>query len=225
MKTNAIMKVRFGDNLLTIGHKDKMGNLNELVSIGNQYRAREGFNPVRMDKILELKSIKEYIIMLENKEKSKYPKLGDLEVSDIKEVRNVLKTKRGKQGGTWAQLNLMIRVAIEINPVFADEVITTFINGKILEYRDVVGDDFKMLNKAVNIFEPNTKQRIILAKGLNYIVFGKHNSGLRDNANSKQLSELKGLQEKLSFVVDMGYIRTFDELINEMRRIYHKNQN
>ena len=67
MKTNVIMKVRFGDKNLTIGHKDKMGSLNELIEIGNGYRVSSGKEIVRMDKILELKGIKEYILMLENK--------------------------------------------------------------------------------------------------------------------------------------------------------------
>ena len=44
MKTNQIMKVNFGDHVLTIGHKDQMGNLNELVTIANEYRKRKGLS-------------------------------------------------------------------------------------------------------------------------------------------------------------------------------------
>jgi len=225
MKTNVIMIVRFGNKSLTIGHKDKMGSLNELIEIGNEYRMRFGKEIVRMDKILELKGIKEYILMLENKVNSNSPKLGDLKITELKGVKSVLKTKRGKYGGTWAHLNILVRVAIEINPEFADDVITTFIKGKLLEYRDITGDDFKILASSVSIFEPNTLQRIQMAKGLNWIVYNTHYRDIRNTSSGEQLMELTDVQKNLAFSVDMGYIKTFDELVVEMRKMYHKKWN
>jgi hypothetical protein len=222
METNAIMRVRFGDRKLTIGHKDKMGSLNELISIGNDYRVENGKEPMRMDKILELKGISEYIIMLENKENLNSPKSGDLEVSDIKGVRHVLKTKRGKYGGTWSHLNIMVRIAIEMNPEFADDVITTFVKGKLLEYRDIAGDDFKILSAAIRIFDPTTSNRISMARGLNYIVFNTHYRDIRNTGTTEQLKEMVDIQQKLAFAIDMNYIKTFDELVIEMRKMWHK---
>lgn len=222
METNAIMKVRFGDRTLTIGHKDKMGSLNELVSIGNDYRLENGKEPMRMDKILELKGISEYIVMLENKENFNSPESGDLEIANIKAVKNVLKTKRGKYGGTWSHLNIMVRVAIEMNPEFADDVITTFVKGKLLEYRDIAGDDFKILSSAIKIFEPTTSDRMRMARGLNYIVFNTHYRDIRNTGTTEQLKEMVDIQQKLAFAIDMSYIRTFDELVIEMRKMYFK---
>ena len=64
-----------------------------------------------------------------------------------------------------------------------------------------------------------------IAKALNYVVFGKHDENLRQLATKEQLKELSDLQSKLAFSIDMGYIRTADALINEMRRIYDMKYN
>lgn len=217
------MKVNFGKNKLSIGHKDYMGNLNELVKIGNSYRKAKGLSNMRVDKILALKGITEYILMLANKPFNNIPKLGYVSINtlqDAKKQKSVIRTKTKNNAGTWAHLNIMIRVAIEMSAEFADEVIETFINGKLLEYRDVSGNEFKTLSKSIDIFEPTTSQRIKMAKALNYIVFDYHYAGLRDKATKEQLTKLNELQKKLAFAVDMGYIKSFDELVNEMRRIY-----
>lgn len=220
MKTNQILRVNFGKNVLSIGHKDRMGNLNELVKIANDYRERKGLTRIALDKILKRKAISEYILHLENKTNSNSPEMAHLELSEIKNVKSVLKTKKGKYGGTWADLNIMIRIAIDLDPDFADEVITTFIEGKLLDFRDFAGDDFKVLSSSLALFQPTTFQRIQMAKGLNYIVFNKHYSNIRNDANKEQLHELTDIQKKLAFAVDMRYIRSFDELINEMRRMW-----
>ena len=39
-------------------------------------------------------------------------------------------------------------------------------------------------------------------------------------AKGEQLKELDDLQKSLSFAIDMGYIKSFSNLIDEMRKIY-----
>lgn len=165
MKTNQILKVNFAGIDLSIGHKDKMGNLNELVAIGNRYREMKRLSAMNVRDLLRNKAIAEYVIMLENKaaKNQRVTKVVDsthLELLDIQKLKNksgqldipknltVLKSKRGKYGGTWAHLNIMIRVAIEMSPEFADQVINTFIEGKLIKYRDVGGITFKALTSA-----------------------------------------------------------------------------
>jgi len=222
MDKNTIMNVTFGDKKLIIGHKDKMGNLNQLVEIGNDYRFKKGSSPMRLGNILELKGIKEYIVMLENKYNSNLPNFSKLEITELKNVRHMLKTRRGKYGGSFGHLNILVRIAIEMNPEFADDVISTFIEGRLLLYRDIAGDDFKILSAAIKIFNPDVRQRMRMAKGLNYIVFKKHYTDMRKDATSSELKELVDIQNKLSFAIDMGYIKTFEQLIVEMLKMYHK---
>ena len=77
-------------------------------------------------------------------------------------------------------------------------------------------------NKAISIFEPKSIHYIQLSKALNHIVFDNHYINIRNTANEQQAKELVSIQNKLAFAVDMGYIRSFEELINEMRKMYHK---
>ena len=41
---------------------------------------------------------------------------------------------------------------------------------------------------------------------------------MRNDAKPEQLQELHNLEEKLSFAIEMGYINSFDELLDNMRK-------
>lgn len=61
-----------------------------------------------------------------------------------------------------------------------------------------------------------------LAKGLNYIVFGRHETGIRQTATQEEMTKLRDLEKHLAFSIDMGMINSFDELIQKMRDVYLK---
>ena len=61
-----------------------------------------------------------------------------------------------------------------------------------------------------------------VCKALNHIIFNNHYKDMRNDATPEQLQELQNLEEKLSFAIEMGYINSFDELIENMRSIYNK---
>ena len=105
-----------------------------------------------------------------------------------------------------------------LNPRFELQVIK-FVADQLIEYRHEAGDNYNGLTSAVQRFRDINYPQ--LAKGLNWIVFNNHESGIRNKASQDQLKQLVEVQKKLAFACDMGYIKTFDELINEMRRLYH----
>ena len=51
-------------------------------------------------------------------------------------------------------------------------------------------------------------------------MFGKTAKGLRQTATEEQLKELNEIQIKFSFAIDMGYIKSYSQLIEEMREMY-----
>lgn len=53
------------------------------------------------------------------------------------------------------------------------------------------------------------------------IVYNKTGKNLRQTASHAQLKELSDLQNKLSFAIDMGYITTYKQLMNELRKIWN----
>lgn len=125
---------------------------------------------------------------------------------------------RGNKGATWMHPYLFIKFAMWLNPRFEYHVIK-FVYDQLIELRHSAGDNYKGLTSAVSRL--NNVNYSLLAKGLNYVVFGKHEEGLRQIATQDQLKQLTELQSKLAFAIDMGYIKSFDELVNELRRIYH----
>jgi len=143
---------------------------------------------------------------------------------DFTELKNVLsKTTRGKyNGGTWMHPLLFIKFAQYLSPRFEYHVLK-FVSDQLIEFRHEAGDNYNGLTSAVQRFKDINYPQ--LAKGLNWIVFNYHEAGIRQKATQSQLKQLVEVQKKLAFACDMGYIKTFDELINEMRRMYHMKYN
>ena len=143
----------------------------------------------------------------------------DFKSVDFTELKSILSTThRGKHnGGTWMHPLLFIKFAQYLSPRFEYHVLK-FVSDQLIESRHEAGDNYNGLTSAVQRFkEINYPQ---LAKGLNWIVFNRHERGIRQSATQSQLKELTEIQKKLAFACDMGYIKTFDELLNEMRRMY-----
>lgn len=124
---------------------------------------------------------------------------------------------KGESNQVWMHPYLFIDFAMWISPKFKLDVIR-FIYDQLIQFRHSSGDNYRGLTSSVQRFSGVNYS--ILAKGLNYIVFNRHEEGLRQIATQEQLMQLSELQKQLSFSIDMGYIKSFDELINEMRRIW-----
>ena len=128
-------------------------------------------------------------------------------------------TTRGKNGGTWMHPYLFIDFAMWINPKFKLDVIK-FVYDQLIEHRHSAGDMYRGLTNGLKKFKDTDYVKV--AKALNWIVFDKHEKGIRQTASQEQLKELTDLQKTLSFALDMGYIKSYNALISEMRRIYNK---
>lgn len=202
MKTNVVMIRKMGVFDVSQRTCDGMFNATELLK---QWNSVSGMQK-EVSKFFELNQTKEFLQILESEENLNTQNLA------------YLKT-RGKYGGTWMHPYLFIDFAMWINPKFKLDVIR-FVYDQLIQFRHSAGDNYKGLTGAIQRFKDVNYPQ--LAKGLNYIVFGKHADNLRQNATEEELKQLTELQKQFAFAVDMGYIKSFDELINEMRRIWHK---
>jgi len=208
MKTNVIMKRQMGDFDVFQRTKDGMFNATGLIKQWNLEKS----NPKRdLSKFWESKKVNEFIEALIKEENLHTPKM----------VYVKSKASRGINAGTWVHPMLFIKLSMWINPTFEVKVIK-FVYDQLLEFRDLAGDLYKDLTKSVAKFHNVDYSK--LAKGLNYIVFGRHEKGIRQTATKNQLTAMNDLQNKLAFAIDMDYITSFDELINEMRRLFNINQ-
>lgn len=135
----------------------------------------------------------------------------------IKQRNSVLIQSRGKNGGTWMHPLLFIDFAMWLNPKFKLKVLQ-FVYDELIKHRHIAGDNYKKLSSTIASLGVDYKQ---IGRGLNYIVFGKYESGIRNTATQEQLNELHELENKLSFAVSMGFIRTNDQLLITMRKMWN----
>jgi hypothetical protein len=138
MKINQIMSVRIGENhSIAIGHLNKMGNLNDVLAIGNSYRRNKGLKDIGLDEYLRRNETWEFIQEVELKY-SKNPKreIPVLEKDSKNRVLyskyikkfSVIKSQRGgkvENRGIWANLQIMLDLAIYLSPTLRLEMIDT----------------------------------------------------------------------------------------------------
>lgn len=198
MKTNQVMEVELLGDVLRIGHRDKFGSLIDLFEIGNRWRIQNGLKPIRHDKWLALTATKDFI-----EEVSK----------DIGEPAK--RTKRGKGGGIWCHLYVLLDAATHLSPVLKLEIYKKFVDGKLLEWRDRSGDNFIELNAAVALAAED--------------VFGKpahvgHYTNLAKIIKSRcevenwniaepyQLQQRAVIEDRLATMLRAGVVRDWDHL-------------
>lgn len=153
---------------------------------------------------LKLDSTKEFITALESAETRKV----------------VSVTKGGKNNqGTWMNPLLFIDFCMWINPTFKVTVLK-FVYDELIKQRNDAGDNYKTLSAAG--IKLKGYDFVEVAKAMQWIIFGHSGKELRQIATQEQLKDLNDLQTKLAFAIDMGYIKTYDQLIIEMRKIWNQ---
>ena len=210
MKTNVNMIRQMGQFTVIQRTKDYLFNATDLL---RQWNKKFPAQKRELDNFWKSTNLTDLMSEIAENELN----FKSVEFTELKSALSV--TARGKHnGGTWMHPVLFVKFAMYLNPRFEYHVLR-FVADQLISARHEAGDNYNGLTNAVQKFNGIDYRQ--LAKGLNWIVFGRHESGIRQMATQEQLRELTDLQKKLAFACDMGYIRTFDELINEMRRIFH----
>lgn len=208
MKTNVVMIRSMGNYEISQRTKDGMFNATSLLK---QYNISSGFKKEIKD-YFNNKSTIEFINTVRNDEeflhKGNYP-------------YHKSRANKGINAGTWMHPYLFIDFAMWLNPKFKLTVIK-FVYDELIKNRHSAGDNYKMLSESGVKLKGYNFQEV--AKGINWIVFKKHSKNLRQIATPEQLKELSDLQTKLSFAIDMGYIKSYKQLLSEMREIWKTKQ-
>jgi len=133
------------------------------------------------------------------------------------DTRNLVTITKGKNQGSWMHPYLFIKFAMWLDPKFEVKVIR-FVYDELIKQRHWAGDNYvKLSASGVKLKGYNFSE---IAIAMQYIVFGDKGKQLRQKADQEQLMELNELQTKLSFAIDMGYIKSYDDLMEEMRKIW-----
>lgn len=208
MITNQNMVRKMGTFDVTQRTKDGFFNATSLAKQWNKTNNQRK----EVTDFLRLNSTKEYIQAIEND-------------TDILNTGNpVFKMGRGKySGGTWMHPYLFIDFAMWLNPTFKLQVIK-FVYDEMIKYRNLAGDSYKELCSAVSKLVPKefiaTAMRKV-AEALNYIVFGDHKNGIRNDFGEEQKQqELWDFQRKVTSLINEGFISTFESLVDYLRTSY-----
>lgn len=229
MKTNVILESQsrnlFGQ-IVRQQTKDGMLNLSDLQEAYTIARVKNGWVEKNINRIME--NDKETLFYL--LEKQGFIKVQiSIFMENIKiqgfakymKTLGVYKTTGARNTKTvWVNPYIWVMVAMELNPIFKAEVIGWLTDALIIN-RIEAGNFYKELSRAMSKFSNVDYVRV--AKGLNYCVFGKHETGLRNTATKEQLKELERLESRLAFAIDMDYIKNFDDLIIELQKVYKLN--
>jgi len=208
MKTNVIMNRSMSDFKVLQRTKDGFFDGNALLSQWNKLNKKRR----RINDFLESKSTLEFLEALNDE-------LANDEIPtmayQLKKGRN---TKKGRtKDEVWMHPYLFIDFAMWINPKFKVQVIK-FVYDELIKNRHSAGDNYKLLSASgVKLKGYNFSE---VATAMQWIVFDKKGKNLRQSATQEQLKELSEIQTKLSFAIDMGYIKSYPKLISEMQEMY-----
>lgn len=206
MKTNQVMTRGMGEFEILQRTKDGMFNATLLLK---QWNGKSVSNR-KMDNYFSSEKTKEFIKTIQERENLDTPKL----------VYVKSRASRGENSGTWMHPLLFIDFAMWINPTFKYDVLK-FVSDQMIKYRNEAGDAYKELATAIKkISGSNVKETMRqTATAMNYVVFGNHEQMMRNKQGeeSKQY-ELLALERKLADLINDGFIRNMECLINYLRK-------
>lgn len=234
MKTNVVMKSESDRNLfgIVIRQETKTGflNLSDLQKAYEKQRIIDNWSEKRIDHIFTTESNTERIFYI-LKEQSFINVSFDTFMQSINDYGslfkylkkiNVYKTTGARQTKTtWCNPYLWMLAALEMHPAIYGKTVI-WLTDKLIINRIEAGNFYKGLTSAISKLQ--NVDYVKLAKALNYVVFGRHETGIRNFANQKELKELEQLEQNIAFAIDMGYIKTFDSAIDELRKMYIQKQ-
>ena len=209
MKTNQIMIRTMGQFHVEQRTKDSMFNATSLIK---QYNEANGTKKEIKD-YLENKSTQEFLAALKNEE-------------NLNGENSPYLTSRGKySGGTWMHPIMFIDFAMWLNPAFKVKVIK-FVYDQMIKFRKDAGDAYHDLSNAVSTLVPKDFMPVAISRvsrGINCIVFGEHQTAIRNSKGTEELQrELFEQERKLTELINDGFITSYQQLINYMLQKYYE---
>jgi hypothetical protein len=230
MKTNIIMKstdrMLFG-SIVRQETKAGMLNISDLSDIAAKRNAVSGYSIKQTSELIARKDNIERIYYILKKQDvitidiSSFISLVEKQgiTTTLKHVGAWKTTGARHTKTSWANPYIWLLLALEFSPEIYGETVV-WMTDKLIINRIEAGNFYKALSCSVSKFKD--VDYVKLAKALNYIVFNKHEPGIRNFASEKQLKELEDLERYCAFAIDMGLIHSFEQLILLLRKSYNK---
>ena len=229
MKSNQEMVRNIENFSVTQRTSDGFFDGSELL---RQWNASDGHARRRMNEFLDSPKVRDFINALADDESHRRKTVNAVnqQVTEADLIIHV-KGRMGKNGRTpdkvWMNPILFIKFAMWINPTFEVKVIR-FVYDEMIKYRNDAGDAYRDLSSAIGKivsadFMPKAMQKV--AEALNWIVFGCHEKMARNKyGDESEQRELYQLEKKIADLINDGFIKNYDSLINYLRKKFQENQ-
>lgn len=223
MRANQLMTRRMGDFKVTQRTKDGYFDGGELL---RQWNSVKGNEQRKMEVFLNSVSTCKFIeaLIAESNEDG----LGqNCPKTDNQVVKRSKVKEKGKAGrpkeAVWMHPILFAKFAMWINPRFEVKAIR-FIYDEMIRFRNLAGDSYPSMCKAVRSILPEEmfKDKIKdLARSLNIIVYGYHETGMRDKISDEaKVREMHELEHQITQWINLGLIRNYEQLREALYRLF-----
>jgi hypothetical protein len=204
--SNYTLSVDFFGNTVRAETEGSLISLNDLINAGNAWRLSKGLAAYQMHAFLNSRALKDYI-------------QAASDVWEIDRENFIVKRGKGKSTRTMVHIAIAVLAAEQISPWFHATVHKTFIEGKLLEFRELGGTEFKELNAAVDSYLPcrdgknNKGIYINAAKMIREKIIGKGaEAGCWDTARVAQIHDRYRVENQLVSLLKLGLVKDWEHM-------------
>lgn len=148
-----------------------------------------------------------------------------VERENLNSRKSAYLSSRGKNGGTWMHPILFIDFAMWINPSFKYDVIK-FVYDEMIKFRNLAGDAYPSMCRAVRSImpEPIFREKVKdLARSLNIIVYGRHESEMRNKiGDESKIREMYELEKQIAQWINIGLVGNYKQLKAALNKLYYQ---
>jgi hypothetical protein len=221
---NQAMTINLLNTTTIIDHKTGYGSLNDIFQAGNQLRMQEGKKPYSVQSFLKNKDVQEHIALVESDEYFPLQPKGA-----------VYKTGQGGATKTVAHVTIMLLAAQKISTRFHYEFNKKVILSNIFEWRDLGGENFKVLNIVIDSCLPNReglsnvevyidcsiriRNKVFGIVGKNWVAKKQGNIWNSEYATAEKQEQRNNYESKIITFLEMELVRDWEhlkELINKL---------
>lgn len=203
--SNYPLNVDFFGNVVRAQTQGNRICLNDLFLAGNALRLSDGKPALQMNAFLNSKGLQEYIS-------------AAAEEWNLPQESFITKEGRGRTTRTYVHVSLALLAAESMSPRFHAHMHRVFIEGKLLEFRERGGTEFKNLNVSIDQYLPGREGKdnkgvfIHVAKAIRLRVLGTDDAAGWNTASVAQTHERYEVENKLCDLLRLGLVRDYDHL-------------
>jgi hypothetical protein len=178
--------------------------LSDLLRAGNAHRANRGRSLLQLQNFVSAAHTRDYIA-------------AAAEVWGLPESSFLAVRGSGQKTRTWGHLSVAVLLAEQLSPEFHAMVHKTFIDGEILRFRSLGGDEFKALNRALDKHLPASEGKTNLGKYINTAKMIKEKCQLPEEhgwndtqANAATTQMRYNLENKMVDYLEQGFVRDWE---------------